>query len=224
MIAIADLVKESHLPGNYFAPDAYVQGDLEFGLIENRKGDRLLAIPEALIQGIFSGLEEEVGPSAGIVLFQWGFRWGKNFYRRFAEEVRDYYDKPLAQMELVEFMQCLKQCWKTHGWGLLELDLTAYQQGFLVIKLENAPFAKFALTSDKPMGFVEAGILSAFFSQLTGRDLHCAQTTCESMGAKANDFVLGLAERLKPIDGWIAEGHNHSTIMERLCRNQASKS
>ena len=41
MINIADLIAESSLPGNYFAPNAYVQGDFESGLIENRQGNRL---------------------------------------------------------------------------------------------------------------------------------------------------------------------------------------
>jgi predicted hydrocarbon binding protein len=223
MISVTDLLKERRLPGNYFAPDAYVQGDFEAGLIESRSGSRLLALPEVLIQGIYAGLEEELGPSSGIVLFKWGFRWGKQFYRRFAEEVSEYYEKPLAQMEMVEFLQCLKQCWKTYGWGVIDLDVSYYQQGFLVFKGWHSPFAQAAPASKRPVCFAEAGILSAFLSQLTGRNLHCVQTSCESMEAECNHFVIGLPERLQSVEAWLAEGQDHATIMSRLCSNQPSK-
>ena len=38
MITVADLLQTSRMPGNFFAPDAYVQGDIELGL--NRKPSR----------------------------------------------------------------------------------------------------------------------------------------------------------------------------------------
>jgi hypothetical protein len=223
MIAIADLLKEPRLPGNYFAPDAYVQGDVESGLIENRRGTRLLALPQVMLQAIYAGLEQETGQASGLVLFKCGRWWGKNFYRRFAEEVSEYYSKPLAEMEMLELLQCLKQCWKTYGWGTFDLELNYYQQGFLVVKVWNSAFAEAAPPSTRPMCFAEAGILSAFFSQLTGRDLHCVQTSCESLGAECNYFLLGLAERLKAAEAWLEEQQDHATIMERLCPSKTSE-
>ena len=217
MIVIADLLKDQRLPGNYFVPDAYINGDFESGLIENRRGDRLLALPETLIQGIYAGLEQEIGEASGVVLFNCGRWWGKNFYARFVEEVSDYYGKALAEMEMVELLQCLKQCWKTHGWGTFDLDISYYEQGFLVVKIWNSPFAAAAPQGNRPMCFLEAGILSVFFSQLTGRELDCVQTTCESLGADCNRFVLGLQQRLKPAQAWINEQHEHETILDRLC-------
>ena len=217
MIAVADLLKGQRLPGNYFAPDAYIKGDFESGLLENRRGDRLLALPETLIQAIYAGLEQETGPAAGSVLFNCGRWWGKNFYARFVEEVSDYYGKPLAEMEMVEFLQCLKQCWKTHGWGTFDFDMSYYQQGFLVVKICNSPFAAVAPPGKRPACFLEAGILNAFFSQLTGRQLHCVQTSCESLGADSNRFILGLPERLKPVEGALEEQQDHETILNLLC-------
>lgn len=222
MISIENLLKE-RLPANYFAPDIYLQGDFESGLLENRSGDRLIALPEILLQSIYQSLEDEVGSSAGIVMFQCGRWWGKSFYRRFAEQLNDYYGKPLAEMEMVELLQCLKQCWKTHGWGIVDLDMTYFQQGFLVVKVWNSAFTQTGQTVGRPMCFAEAGILSSFFSQLTGRDLHCVQTSCESMGAEYNHFVLGLSDRIKPAEAWLEEGQDHDTIMERLCANKSSK-
>ncbi len=217
MIAIADLLDSQRLPGNYFAPGAYIRGDLELGLLENRRGDRFLALPATLFEAIYAGLEQETGSAARLVLFNCGRWWGKNFYVRFCEEVGEYYGKSVAEMEMVEFLQCLQECWKTLGWGTFELDQTYYHQGFLEVRIGHSPFAEKAPQWNRPVCFLEAGILSAFFSQLTGRDIHCLQTTCESLGADCNRFVLGLAERLKPAEAWVTEGLEHQSVMAQLC-------
>jgi uncharacterized protein len=224
MIAVAELLKKDRLPGNYFASDVYVQGDFELGLLENRQGNRLIALPDTLLQALYSSLEDEVGASAGLVMFQCGHWWGKYFYRRFAEEISTHYGKPLADMEMVEFLQCLKQCWKTYGWGNLNLDFNHYAQGFIVATVQNSAFAEVRKREEKaaerPTCYAEAGLLSTFFSQLTGQELHCVQTACEAMGAPQNTFILGLAERLKVAEACVEEQQDHDTIMMRLGLSQ----
>lgn len=217
MISVADLLIGNRVPGNYFASDIYVQGDLELGLLENRRGDRLLALPETLIQAIYTGFDKETGQATRLVLFNCGRWWGKNFYARFCEELSDYYGIALADMGMVEFLQSLQQCWVTHGWGKIDLDQTYQQQGFLVIKIWNSPFAKLSPRTERPVCFLEAGILSSFFSQLTGRELHCVQTACESLGAEYNQFVLGLTNRLEPVEEMVENRLDHEAIMQQLC-------
>jgi predicted hydrocarbon binding protein len=217
MIAVAELLTDKYIPANYFAPDAYVQGDIEAGLIENRSGARLLALPSTLLEAIYAGLEEEVGPASTMVMFSCGRWWGKNFYRRFGEEVSQYYGRSLAEIEMVELVQCLKQCWKAHGWGTFELDLNYHQQGFLVIHTQHSAFAQAAPQGNRPNCFAEAGILSAFFSQLTGQNLNCIQIACESLGAEQNSFVLGLHERLMAAEAGVEAREDCETIMQRLC-------
>jgi predicted hydrocarbon binding protein len=217
MISVADLLTNNRVPGNYFATDVYVRSDLELGLLENRRGDRLLALPETLIQAIYAGLDKETGQATRLVLFNCGKWWGKNFYTRFRDELTDYYGQALADMTMAEFLQCLQQCWVTHGWGKIELDHQFQQRGFLVIKSWNSPFAQQAPKGTRPVCYFEAGILSAFFSQLTGRDLHCVQTTCESLEADANRFVVGLEKRLTAIAELIEQHADHDTIMDKLC-------
>ncbi|MGE5659851.1 MAG: V4R domain-containing protein [Actinomycetota bacterium] len=217
MINIADLIQQPRLPGNYFAPDAYVRGDLELGLLENRRSSRLLALPMTLIQAMYAGLEQETGQAARLVLFNCGRWWGKNFYARFCEEVSEYYHQAISDMEMVQFLQCLQQCWKTHGWGIFNLDPSYSERGFLLVTIKNSVFAAKAPKWNRPVCFLEAGILSAFFSQLTGRDLYCVQTLCESLGAESNCFILGLSDRLKSVEAMVDEGQNHEKIMNYLC-------
>lgn len=220
MIDVADLISESKIPGNYFAPKTYVRGDFESGLIENRQGKRLLALPDTLIRGLYSGLAAELGSASGLVLYNCGRKWGKNFFRRFSEEVCSYYDKPVDKLEMIELVQCLKQCWKAHGWGLLEPNFDDYQQGFLTVKLTHSAFAHTTADAQEPSCFIEAGLLSAFFSELSATELHCVQTECESMGASSNRFVLGIAKRVKPAEAMVAKKQTHTAIMQSLTANQ----
>lgn len=216
MINVVELVDTKRLSGNYFAPSAYVRCDLELGLLENRQGERLLALPDNFLQGIYAGLEAETGQAARLVLFNCGRWWGKNFYGRFCEEIVEYYNKPLEDMMMVEFLQCFRQCWNTLGWGDIELNRDYYNHGFLEVKLWNSAFAESAPAWKRPVCFLEAGILKAFFCNLTNQDLHCVQIACESLGAECNRFLLGLPERLKPAEAWVEEGVAAEDIMARL--------
>ena len=218
MIQVEELLSTKQIPGNYFAPQAYVRSDLELGLLENRQGDRLLALPESLIAGIYLGLEAETGKAARLVLFNCGRWWGRSFYRRFCEEITDFYRKALPDMEMIEFLQCLQQCWETHGWGKLELDHSYYDRGFLHVKTWHSPFAQKAPNWNRPACFLETGILEIFFSKLTGKELRCVQIDCESMGADYNRFLLGLKERIEPAESWVESGMEPDAILERLCQ------
>ena len=217
MISVADLINKKPLKGNYYAPSAYVQGDFELGLLETRQGARLISLPDTFIQGMFAGLTEELGQASGIVLYNCGVWWGKNFYRRFLEEVSNYYETSLAQMEMAQFISCFKQCWKTHGWGVVNFNFDYYPQGFICVNSINSPFAENAEPQQEPSCYLEAGVLSAFFSQLTGQELGCVQTSCESLNHESNQFIIGLEERLKVTKSYLEQGHSHEKIMELLC-------
>lgn len=68
----------------------------------------------------------------------------------------------------------------------------------------------------RPSCYLEAGILTAFFSGLTGRDLTAVQISCESMGSDLNRFILGLGDRLTVVNRLIQQGLDHEAIMECL--------
>ncbi len=205
------------LQANYYAPSTYVQGDLESGLLTSRHGDRLLALPEPLIRSIYSGLDYETGQAARLVLRHCGRMWGKEFFRRFATELTELYQKSLSELEMGLFLQNLQQAWKTHGWGSLHLDWTHKGQGLLVVQIKNSPFdALSPANSPRPMGFLEAGLLSSWFSQLTGRDLACVQTSSETLGAPASLFVITTSERLQEGENWVDSGLNHEQVLEKL--------
>ncbi len=216
MVLVADLLTDTHLTANYFATDVYVHGTLELGLLENRRGERLLALPDTLIKAIYSGLDNETGRASMLVLYNCGRWWGKNFYTRFCEEMTDYYNRPITSLSMAEFLQALQQCWLTHGWGQISLDSDYREQGFLVVKVRESAFICHAPQLERPVGFLETGALQAFFSELSGQPLHCVQTACESLGAEENCFVLGIKERLTLAETGVDQSVSHGEIMAQL--------
>lgn len=221
MVLVADLLADTSLTANYFATDVYVHGTLELGLLENRRGDRLLALPETLIRAIYAGLDNETGQASMLVLHNCGRWWGKNFYTRFCEELTDYHNRLVSSLSMAEFIQALQQCWVTHGWGQISLDKTYQPQGFLVVKIRASAFVDYAPKLERPVGFLEMGALQAFFSELSGQTLHCVQTACESLGAEENCFVLGLEERLALAESGVDQCLSHAEIMSRLVEQGA---
>ncbi|MBD1844637.1 4-vinyl reductase [Cyanobacteria bacterium FACHB-63] len=216
MISVSDLLVRDRLPANYYASDVYVRGDLEMGLLESRRGDRLLSLPETLIQGVYSGLNKETGQASRLVLFNCGRWWGKNFFNRFRDEMSDYYGVPLVDMPMADFLQALKQCWITYGLGKLSLDQTYHDRGFLIVETTNSPFARLAIDPELPSCHLEAGMFAAIFSQLADRELHCVQTRCESLGAASNLFVVGLQKRLEQAESLVEKQLDHESILPRL--------
>lgn len=218
MISVADLIKENRIPANFFDYNAYLKGDLEIGLLENRRGDRLIAVPDTLISSLYAGLAKETGQASKLVLFNCGKWWGKNFYTRFTESLEEYYAQSLADMNMITFVQSLKECWQTHGWGKFEFDPQYQAQGIILVKTFNSPYTRKIAGNKLPTGYLEAGILTSFFTRLTGRELLATQTTCESLGASCNTYTIGLPERLQIVDSFLVEGLDHETILQRLLK------
>ncbi|WP_103666851.1 4-vinyl reductase [Pseudanabaena sp. BC1403] len=218
MISVADLIKENRIPSNFFDYNAYVKGDLEIGLLENRRGDRLIAVPDTLISSLYAGLAKETGQASRLVLFNCGKWWGKNFYTRFTESLEEYYSQSLAEMDMITFIQSLKECWITHGWGKFEFDPQYQSQGFILVKTYNSPYVRAIAGNTLPTGYLESGILTSFFTRLTGRELLAVQTSCESLGASCNIYIIGLPERLQIVDSFLAEGLPHETILQRVLK------
>ena len=203
--------------GNYYAPKTYVQSELESGLLTSRHGDRLLALPASLLKGIYSGLEYETGMASRLVLKHCGRMWGKEFLRRFAAELGECYGQSLADLEMGLFIQNLQQAWKTHGWGILTLNWLHKDQGVLIVEIRNSPFSALAPAHiTRPMGFLEAGLLSTWFSQITGRELGCIQTQSEALGAETNLFLITTTERLQEAEAWVDSGLSHQQVLEKI--------
>lgn len=216
MLSVTDLLQKSSLPDNYFLPRLYVKSDLELGLLENRSGNRLLAIPDTLIKALYRGLEQETGLASRLVLYNCGRWWGKNFFGRLRQELRHHFGRDIGDLSMAEFLDSLGQCWAVHGWGRIELDPSYSEQGFLLIQTWNSPCAAQAPPMQRPVCFLDAGILASLFGQLCGQELSCVQISCESLGADCNRFLVGLEVRLDPVTEQVENGLDYGAILTSL--------
>jgi predicted hydrocarbon binding protein len=87
-----------------------------------------------------------------------------------------------------------------------------------MVKTSNSPYTHVIAGNTLPTGYLESGILTSFFTRLTGRELLATQTTCESIGANCNTYVIGLPERLQIVESFLAEGLTHETILQRILK------
>lgn len=204
------------VPGDYFAPGAYVQGDLELGTLSNRRGNRLLAIPEFLVQGIYQGLDQEIGKAAPLVLQNCGRHWGQHFFARLAEELAEYYGKPLAELTMHELVYCMTRCWQVHGWGQLQFDWSYNTAGLILLHTFHSPWVKPGQGNGSPGAHVEVGLLEVLFQHITGQPVQCVQISCISLGHPSNQFLVGLPERLAPVTEWVQSGMDAPAILTRL--------
>ncbi|MBF2098244.1 MAG: 4-vinyl reductase [Gloeomargaritaceae cyanobacterium C42_A2020_066] len=191
-----------------FIPHTYSRGDSELGTVENRFGERLAALPMPFLQGIGDGLLAEIGQASPLVLTSCGRHWGERFYQRFSQEMERHYGRPLAQLDMATCIQDLHLAWAAHGWGLLSLDFSWAGHGYLVIHWDNS----FWHEGEDLEGCLEQGLLVRFFSLFTGQTLACVQT----QKGMEKRFVLGLADRLAPIQEGVSAGRPHRAILSQL--------
>ncbi|MEN9223935.1 MAG: V4R domain-containing protein [Thermostichus sp. HHBFW_bins_43] len=225
MTTLREILQEQTLPGHCFSPAYYIRPDIHTGLLASRGGYRLAAFPMPLLEALYSGLRYETGQAARVILYNCGRDWGEEFFRRFEDELSRYHNQPLRELPMGILLDALSDLWATHGWGRLELDFSAGNQGLVQATVRNSGFALAARASlrpedssapREPAGYLESGVLASLFSLLSGRDLICVQTTCESLGADQNRFLIGTAQRLHNCEEWVRKGLSHDEILDRL--------
>ncbi len=225
MTTLQEILQDQILPGHCFSPAYYIRPDIHSSLLYSRGGYRLAAFPMPLLEAIYAGLRYETGQATRVILYNCGRDWGEAFFRRIEDELSRYYHQPLQELPIGIFLDALSDLWATHGWGRLELDFSAADRGLVQAKIRNSGFALAARASlspeelstrREPAGYLEAGMLASLFSLLAGRDLVCVQTSCESLGADLNRFLIGTAQRLHNCEDWVRKGLSHEEIWDRL--------
>jgi uncharacterized protein len=213
----------SNLTANYFAPGHYVQSDIQSCLLQNRQGDRLIALPEQFLLALDESLHEETGRAASFALYTCGTIWGEGFYQRFADQMTARYSLPMSQIQLIPFLLAMREYFAVHGFGILGLDFSRRQQGVIVVSLENSIVAPNTVAPssqgrDKvPACHLEAGIFAGWFSAWTSEPLTSLQTACISQVAPKNMFLIAKTSRLQPVKAWVQSNLTHAQILERLC-------
>lgn len=217
----------SPVPGNYFAPRTYIKSQPETGLLETRQGNRLLAIPEVLLRSIHKALREETGEATPFALYTFGFWWGGAFYDRLRDEIEQYYQRAIPQMNALEFLVMMRQIWETHGFGRLNLDFNHRKLGLIKIQVDYATMqlgTEIGLKENQPPSYhLEAGFIAAWFSRWAGKSIRaCAvdlpkdKDEAIAEAAQTTYFLVGLAPKIEQAEMWVKQGLSCTEIIDKF--------
>lgn len=208
--------------GNYFTDGLYLEARLESGTLRNRGGVRLMALPDDLLVGVSNALEEIAGPDATSIQFGVGRRWGQRAAALFAQEIQQFYGKPLAELPLGVALTAIRAAFASHGWGELQIDPSRYAQGVLGISIASPVLGADVRDAGQKVEHLTAGFLAGFFSNWAGVELGCLQSGGPSVGKLSSTFVLTLPKRLDAVAELAAAGRSHDEIVAKLGQIQAA--
>lgn len=207
---------DRYLVPDLYDVDTYFRVDTRTGVMNTASGARCLTLSTEFLRGLWTSLSDECGPAAGFVLKRCGQMWGRRFAKRFVSEVGTFYQRPLEELPMLKFNLLLERFLATHGWGRLTLDYSLIHRGLITAECTDTIFASVVGSHNEPVDHLLAGVLSAIFSETSGRDLDCHETQCLAMGAPCCTFVVGLSARVADVPDWVKAGQNHDAVLGRL--------
>jgi uncharacterized protein len=190
------------IPANCFNPKSYVKSHPASGLLATRQGDRLIAIPEALLRSIPKILRVEAGEASYLALYTFGDNWGKSFGDRMVQEMVNYYRQPILDTISTEFFVNVQSVWAVHGLGKPVFDFSLADKGLVVATIENSGIDNGKTVEDKPSyrSFsLEAGFLAGWFSRLTGTSLRACASNWSAAPASMQ-FLIGSSSHIESIE------------------------
>ncbi len=196
----------------------YMKHDREAGTMHLATGVRGIQATEDFIVGLQSGLEEEVGDAAGMVMYKAGFEWGmqdmKAFEKRFEEEYGGR-----TKMSEANIMFVLETWWwplTSEGWGTWNIDFSQRKQGLIFVDLFDSAVAKSLGNIGKPVCHMYAGLLAGIFTYFSKRDLSSIEIQCYAMGEDFCKFLVGGEKRVNAASFWVEEGASADEIRDKV--------
>jgi len=205
---------------NHYREEDYFSLNVRSGVIRSPLGTRMVAIPEDLILGLHLGLEEETGAASGIVLYQCGKWWGRQFIKRHGNETRHFYQLDHADLPLHFFLQVLRRVWALYGWGKIAIDFDLREKGFVAVSVENAMYSDVVGNVGRTTDYVIAGVLASIIGDLSGRELDCVEIGCKSKGDARCDFLVGISNRVDVVTAWVKQGRTRAEMMTSIGQGQ----
>ncbi len=190
------------IPANCFNPKSYVKSNPASGLLATRQGDRLIAVPEALLRSIPKILRVEAGEASYLALYTFGDNWGKTFGDRMVQEMVNYYRQPILDTISTEFFVNVQAVWAVHGLGKPAFDFSLADKGLVVATIENSGIDHGKTVEDTASyrSFsLEAGFIAGWFSRLAGKPLRACASNW-SQAPASMQFLIGSVSHMESIE------------------------
>jgi len=205
---------------NFYKEEDYFSLNVRSGIIRSPVGVRILGIPEELIAGLHIGLEEEAGAAAPTILYTCGKWWGRQFARRHAIEIRQFYQLDAGELPLHFWQQVIRRVWALNGWGKLNFSWKLRSEGFVEVDIDNAMYSDVVGNLGRTTDHVVAGVLASVVGELAGRELECVEVACRSKGDVNCSFLVGLKPRIDVVSAWVRQGRPHSEIRSAIAAGE----
>lgn len=204
---------------NYYTPDEFFRHEPSEGAIYLRDGQRAAKISEAFINGLHSGIEEEVGASSGLLMYRCGQEWALADMKRFAARMRQEFGGgklDIWQMNPAFVWECWWWPLAIEGFGGWTLDLSFADKDITLIEIRNSAVAKSMKMVGRPVCHMYAGLFAGAFSYFHRKDLQSIEVQCYAMGNDVCKFLVGDEKRVNAAEFWREEGASAQTIRDNL--------
>lgn len=186
--------------------------DGEAGVILDDRRERVIWVPEDLIQAIHVVIRRRMPDVAAQTLYRFGRLWGERFYG----EVVARLAVPVADVSPRQFFSKCDDLWGESGWGHFEVvDFGAAT----LVNLYNSPVALSLGESKEPVDDLFAGMFAGLFSKRRGAMMESVEISCLAAGAPYCRFVVGDEAIVRKVYAWMAYGTTTDDIVRRLSRS-----
>lgn len=201
---------------NYYTADQFYKHDRQQGVIRNVYGQRVLRVTEDFITGMLSGLEDEVGDRAGMVMYETGYAWGMQDMRNFVKRSQAEFEVDFTKMGMGMMLETWWWPLTIEGWGTWRFDFRDARRDMLYIELYESAVAKTLGDIGAVVCYFYAGLFAAVFSTLARKNFGCVEIQCYAMGADHCKFLISQAERVDAAAFWRSQGATGKDIMKKV--------
>ncbi|HMW00747.1 MAG TPA: 4-vinyl reductase [Acidobacteriota bacterium] len=204
---------------NYFVPEEFTRRDPETQNLYLRDGQRAVYASEDFIVGLHSGLTQEVGDAANLIMYKCGYEWGVNDMKRFSERMRHEFGGGKLDVWQMNRQFVMESWWwplTVEGWGGWTIDFGFEKQSMVFITIRNSAVAKSMEQVGKPVCHMYAGMFAGVFSVYEREERDAIEVQCYAMGNDSCKFLISKKDKVNAAEFWRREGANAQEILERL--------
>ncbi|MCA9541920.1 MAG: hypothetical protein KC620_23650, partial [Myxococcales bacterium] len=203
----------------YYTPEEFVRRDPETGTIRLRDGQRAIRVGEDFIVGLHGGLEDEVGGTSGVIMYQCGYQWALQDMKRFSHRMRHEFGGGRTDIWQMNRRFVFETWWwplNVKGFGDWKLDLQFEETGMTIVEVRNSAVAQAMEIVGKPACQLYAGLFAGAFAFFDKEDRAGIEVQCYAMGNDRCKFLISDERKVNAAEFWRQEGASATELIERL--------
>jgi predicted hydrocarbon binding protein len=161
--------------------------------------ERVIYLSSDLIIGIYEALNYEAGEAWALIFNNCGYLWGRREIDRLKKELKIRIQQEIEQLSVKDFSSLIEGYFSKQGWGKVKIHLDdAEQYGIIRVNLKNGLFdANLSPLVNGSTNYMIAGLLRAFFENISQASLGCVETSWQRNGDQHScDLLISGSARI----------------------------